>query len=431
MHPSPFGRQGSHRQRGAAALAMTLLLFSAMCLVAAYAGRGLVFEQRASTHQYQAAQAFEAAEAGIDWAIAQLNQPQRIGGQCLPSSDATDTSFRERYLHSQPGTGRLDPVSWTSGTAAVALQPTCMRTAAGWSCQCPSNGLPPIAEVIPDDGMPHPAFAVQFSAEAQPGVIRIISTGCSSAEGPCGPGAAGRPDASSRLQVLVGLMPGLRILPTAALTVRGSVDVGAAALGVHNPDVASAGLTVRTGGDLIGSSLRLSTAPGGVASSSVSAHDAVLAAIGRDHLFATHFGVDPSDWGTHAAVQAMRCPTECAAQVTAAIDGVAANRMVSIAGDARLAGPATLGSASQPVLLVVSGALTLSGAVTVNGLVYAHDVRWEDASGPQAQVRGALVSASNYRGNGAPDLHYDAAVLRALQRQTGSFVRVPGSWRDF
>lgn len=431
MPPSTFGRQGPHHQRGAAALAVTLLLFFAMCLVAAYAGRGLVFEQRASTNQYRAAQAFEAAEAGIEWAIAQLNQPRRIDGRCLPSSDAADTSFRERYLHLQSDTGRLNPMGWTSGTTTMALQPVCVRTAAGWSCQCPSNGWPSIAEAPPDDGVPHPAFTVQFSAETQPGVIRIVATGCSSAEGPCRPGAAGRPDATSHLQVLVGLLPGLRVMPSATLTAKGSVDVGAASLGVHNPDAASGGLTVRTGGDLIGSSLRLSTAPGGVDSASVSAHDATLAAIDSSHLFATHFGLDPAGWNSHTAVQAIHCPTECSAQVAAAIDSVAANRMVSIAGDARLAGPATLGTATQPVVLVVGGTLTLSGSVTLHGLVYANDLRWEDASGPQAQVRGALISATNYRGNGAPDLHYDATVLRALQRHTGSFARVPGSWRDF
>jgi hypothetical protein len=46
-------------------------------------------------------------------------------------------------------------------------------------------------------------------------------------------------------------------------------------------------------------------------------------------------------------------------------------------------------------------------------------------------VRGALISASAYRGNGSPDLHYDATVLRALRLHSGSFTRVPGSWRDF
>jgi len=420
-----------HRQRGVAALAVTLLLFLAMCLVAAYANRGLLFEQRASANQYRAAQAFEAAEAGIEWGIAQLNQPQRIDGQCLPTANAANTSFRERFVQSQPDTARLEPVTWMSGTTPVALQAACVRGTAGWTCSCPSNGLPALAAAGSDDGMPHPAFAVQFSAEAQPGLIRITSTGCSSADGPCRPGSAGRPDASARLQVVLGLLPGLRVAPTAALTVKDSVDVGAAALGVHNVDVASGGITVRAGGSLLGTALRLTTAPGGAAGASVLTQDAALASIDSDRLFATHFGVDKASWNTHAAVQAIDCRSECAARVAAAIDGQAANRMVSITGDARLTGPVALGSPTQPVLLVVNGTLTLSGDVMLHGLVYASDIRWDDSSNPQAQVRGALISASAYRGNGTPDLHHDAAVLRALQRHTGSLARVPGSWRDF
>ncbi len=431
MTPITLTRHTAHRQRGVAALAVTLLLFFAMCLVAAYANRGLLFEQRSAANQYRAAQAFEAAEAGIEWAIAQLNQPQRIGGQCLPSAAATDTSFRERFVRSHPDSGRLEPVSWMSGSTPIALQPACVHAAAGWSCRCPSNGLPSLSTVNPGDGLPHPAFAVQFSAEAQPGLIRITSTGCSSADGPCRPGAAGRPDASARLQVVLGLLPGLRVVPTAALTVKGSVDVGTAALGVHNTDVASGGITVRAGGSLIGSALRLTTSPGGAAGASMSAEDAALASIDSDRLFATHFGVDAASWNTHAAVQAIDCRSECAVRVAAAIDGAAANRMVSITGDARLTGPVTLGSPAQPVVLVVSGTLTLSGDVALYGLVYATDIRWDDTHSAQAQVHGALISASAYRGNGTPDLHYDAAVLRALQRHTGSYARVPGSWRDF
>ena len=219
--------------------------------------------------------------------------------------------------------------------------------------------------------------------------------------------------------------------PSAALTVKGSVDVGAATLGVHNPDVASGGITVRAGGNLIGSALRLTTAPGGAAGASVSTQDAALSSIDSDRLFTTHFGVDKANWSTHAAVLAIDCRSECAARVASAIDGVAANRMVSITGDARLSGPVTLGSAARPVLLVVDGTLTLSGDVTLYGLVYASKIHWDDSSSPQAQARGALISASTYSGNGASDLHYDAEMLRALQLHTGSFARVPGSWRDF
>ena len=64
MTPSALSNPMVQRQRGVAALVVTLLLFAAMCLVAAYAHRGVLFEQRASANQYRAAQAFEAAEIG-------------------------------------------------------------------------------------------------------------------------------------------------------------------------------------------------------------------------------------------------------------------------------------------------------------------------------------------------------------------------------
>ena len=57
-------------QRGAATLIVVMLLFFIVSLVAAYAGRNLIFEQKTSANQYRATQAFEAADAGLEWALA-------------------------------------------------------------------------------------------------------------------------------------------------------------------------------------------------------------------------------------------------------------------------------------------------------------------------------------------------------------------------
>lgn len=431
MHPSRTETPTARRQRGLAALPVTLLLFFAMLLAAAYANRGLVFEQRASANQYRAAQAFEAAEAGLEWAIAQLNHPQRIDERCLPSSTATDPSFRERFVRIDHVTGQQAPVTWMSGGTPVALQPACVLGAEGWACSCPAAGHPMLDVIESDDGTPRPAYSVQFDTEAGSGLIRVTSTGCTSAAGPCRPGAAGRPDASVRLQVVLGLLPGLSSAPAAPLTTRGSVDAGAAALGLHHTDAASGGITAHTGGSLIGSSLRLTTAPGGAAEVSASTHDAALASIAPERLFATHFGLDKATWNGHAAVQAVACDAECGVALAAAIDSVSSNRLISIGSDARIEGPVTLGSPDRPVVIVVDGSITLTGDVTLHGLLYASAVRWDDAGPPRGRVHGAVISESGYGGSAAPDLIHDATLLRSLQRQTGSYARVPGSWRDF
>ena len=44
-----------------------MVLFFIMSLVAAYASRNLIFEQRTSANNYRSTQAFEAAEAGLEW----------------------------------------------------------------------------------------------------------------------------------------------------------------------------------------------------------------------------------------------------------------------------------------------------------------------------------------------------------------------------
>ncbi|MFM9915442.1 MAG: hypothetical protein ACKVOX_06515, partial [Rhizobacter sp.] len=153
--------------------------------------------------------------------------------------------------------------------------------------------------------------------------------------------------------------------------------------------------------------------------------------IDPDRLFASHFGLDRANWKSQAAVQAVACANECGRAVAAAIGNASGNRMISIGSDARIDGPLTLGSPEHPVVIVVDGSVTLSGDVRLHGLLYAADVHWDAAAHPQAGVRGAVVSESDYSGTGEPDLSLDAELLRNLQRQTGSYARVPGSWRDF
>ena len=58
-------------QRGASTVAITLLLSFVIVLGVSFANRSMLFEVRTSANHYRAAQAHEAAEAGIDWALAQ------------------------------------------------------------------------------------------------------------------------------------------------------------------------------------------------------------------------------------------------------------------------------------------------------------------------------------------------------------------------
>jgi Tfp pilus assembly protein PilX len=423
LHPTSIG---ARRQRGAAALVVTTLLFFAMVMVTLFVNRNLVFEQRASANQYRATQAFEAAEAGAEWALAQLNNPQRLGADCQPVEDATASSFRGRYLNQ--ATAALTPRTWSNGAVATTLQPGCVRSGAGWSCSCPTSGAP--ALTAPVGSGPFPAFSVQFMAGAQAGSVRLISTGCTHLAGACLAGSPARPDATARVEVSVALLAGLRTPPAAALTTRGSVDADGAAFGAHNADP-STGLAIHAGSTIAASNARVSSAAGAPLSSALLAHDASLAELSTDRFFASYFGRDKERWKNQSAVTRIVCGSDCAGAIEAAVRSTDGNALIWIDGDLALNGPATLGSPEHPVVLVVDGAARLRGAVGVHGVLYSSSLQWNDTPAAGALVRGAALSEVDYTGTGRPEFVYDRNVLNMLQTRSGSLARVNGSWRDF
>ena len=121
-------------QRGAAALVVTLMLFLALALASLGLHRHLIAEQRAAANQARATQAFEAAEAGLEWALAQLNSTQRIGTDCQPDTDpaATTPTFRERTLSLARTTGAVTPT-----VQDVSLASFCPSACSSGSTTCP------------------------------------------------------------------------------------------------------------------------------------------------------------------------------------------------------------------------------------------------------------------------------------------------------
>lgn len=418
---------GRHDQRGVAALVVVMMLLFATVLVAVFANRNLVFEQRSSANQYRSTQAFEAAEAGLEWALAQLNANQRIGADCEPSADPAANSFRSRYLSTAPKTGMLTPTAWNNAGTTTALQASCVQAGTGWSCSCPAHGLPNLPS--PAGSTTATAFTVQFAPSAKPGVVRVIANGCTRLTGTCLSGSTGRADASARIEVAFGLVAGLRTPPAATVTTRAGFDAGSATLGLHNADPAT-GIAVNAGGAIAAAQARLTPPAGAPKTDLLVGNDSALATLPADRLFAAHFGVDKAAWAAQPAVTRISCSVDCAAVLGAAIGAAADAALIQVDGDLLLAAPITLGSAQRPIAIVVTGAAQFDGAVALHGLLYAGSLRWNATAGG-AFVRGALISEAGYQGSGAPELFYDPLVLDALRHATGSFARINGSWRDF
>jgi hypothetical protein len=224
------------------------------------------------------------------------------------------------------------------------------------------------------------------------------------------------------------MLPALRSAPVAALTVHGDIDVGAASLGVHNVDDANNALAVHAGGRIGASALRVGAPAGTPLGASLAGDDAALRALSADRFFARTFGMGTAAWAAQPAARRVDCANDCAGRIVAAI--AAGQRLLVIEGDATIAGPASFGSADDPVVVVATGALRWSGDVELHGVIHAASLEWNDTTPGRAFVHGAVVVGA-YSGNASADVRRDTAVLARFSAADGSFVRINGSWKDF
>lgn len=103
-------------------------------------------------------------------------------------------------------------------------------------------------------------------------------------------------------------------------------------------------------------------------------------------------------------------------------------------GEATISGNTVIGSAANPVIIVVNGSLNLSGNATIYGLVFALGATSAntDITG-NVSVNGALIAADNTRLAGNAGVTYGPSVLSAVQSSPAAsyYAKIPGSWKDF
>lgn len=326
-------------ERGVVTLAITLALLMAMLITLLAANRHLLLEWRQSSNQAHAATAFEAAEAGLDWATAMLNRGARIGSDCKPSPLST-RDFRERHLDTS-----------VADFAPRAVTSACTRGEAGWVCACPGD-----AAAVAAGG--DATFAVRFAPGGTPGQLRLTSLGS-------------HRDATAQHAALLALQPALPHPPATALTLRAAGE-------------------------------------------------------STEAFFVRHFGLSKPQWQRQPAVHRLACEGDCGAALgVLAAQGVT---LVALPGDLLLRGPLVLGTPERPMLIVAGGHVQIQGAVQLHGVIHGASLGW---AAPAAVVRGALLGEGAASGDGSLDLALDSAVLDALHTRQGSFVRLPGGWRDF
>lgn len=397
-----------HHQRGLGTVAMSLVLLFALSMLVLYFNRHVLFEQRTAINQARAMQSHALAQGGLDWALARLNDHRALQASC-----AIGVEGRARDL--------------VLASAGARLHAACTLSEGGdVACQCAANTAVPAWPA--HDATPVHGFTVQLARHADDAqAVQIIATGCVNASAPC---VGGDDDAPARLHLVARAQPLLWRRPVAPL-VAGSGIQACASAAISNPDSRTPGWWAHAGGAVAASCAGVSApavvsgVPGSVASFHGS--DSVLAqrAGDRDTFFATWIGTPIAHY------RAAAC------QVTGGTPGVRGGelrRLLSegcrrfiVDDDIAFDADVTLGSADDPIALVLLGRAAFSGASTVHGLIYA------DTASPQwAQLRwrGAVIARGDIVINSAVDGTFDDTVLQRLAERAAVMVAVPGSWRD-
>jgi hypothetical protein len=430
-----------HSQRGAATLVVVMVLFFIISMVAAYTSRNMIFEQRTGTNLYRATQSLEAADAGLQWAMMQLNSG-RIDDACVASTSLSNSTFRDRYIQPDPATGMLSPRAQSGGGE---LTPTCVfdRANGRWQCSCPVDDDPSLT--APTTGEIAPAFRVRMRplsgsiAAARVGLIRVEVVGCTRLDDDClKPGDAGVVNEGRTVAAGIAMLGGHAMtMPRAALTARG--DVSAASLVVSNVRFLDGGLTIHARGT-INPGILLSTISGNALGGATIFGDTTLDVpalapyTAAQRFFSSIFLLTPEVWIQQPAVVSVDCTSGCTASQIRDEIARRPGSPLFINGDVSIDSSGDFGTPTAPVLMVINGDLAFSTTgVTIHGLVVirpADPITGWVTSGA-GTFNGAVVVDGAVTGSGSHSIEYNGTVLTALRATVGNYILVPGSWRDW
>jgi PilX N-terminal len=426
------------RQRGIGSLAIALILLFAMTMIAFFVNRSQIFEQKASANQYRSTRAFEAAEAGLEWATAMINDIRIANTSCVAAGAGAVSSFRKTYLNF--GSGGYSPIS--------TVQPGCSITTTSGvpslSCTCQTAGNPAALA-----GVTTPVFTVKFEAvnattlpngTADGESVLVTAYGCTSADARCVPGATGTADGYQKLSVILKLKPALQSVPAAALTTGGSLYLTSSASSITNSDRDTNGLLVNSGGGINTTSVAgcsgtthdfqtTTTLTGTPWQNSMVAGDSSLATLSTnaDAMFEAYFNTTLAEYQNDRGTKQL---TNCGS-ASSDFDSAYAAGYRAFYTTCNFTRGANMGTAAAPIAFVTTGALQLNGGATLYGLIYGDQATWDAVGLGNGGVEGAMIVRGNYCANANADYNYNADVLRRIRGDTGVLIRVPGSWKDY
>lgn len=390
-------------QRGATSLLIVAILLIVSTLAAFYAASAGIFDMRVAANEVKARQAHEAAQAGIDYAVAYIKKgmDQNNNGTADPLTpiSAYNTAGNSQYR--------------VTYCAVDADLPTCPDTPATLTCDAPTG------------------------SDLANGIGITVSCGWSDDNA-----------AKKRIVVDTGRGPALSTGPGNPLITKGAINVSGSATVTNYYN----NLTIWSGSSLsnIGASGKtfvreptlavppeatpppapptsctsgatyICSTDKSVVGADVIINDNSLSSYPKNDFFENFAGQTPSDWRSTTA------NLEVAGGSVSSLDGVTA-KSIWVEGDASFTGSMTIGTRDKPVVLVVNGDWDGGGNVTVYGIVIVMDDF--DVAG-NTTIYGAAIVLGSVSGTGSLDVIFDPKAVKGAQTE-GAFATVAGSWRDW
>ena len=359
-------------QNGAALLTTSIILLFSMTIVALYSAQSSVIGHKIQGNQYRSEQAFQAADAAIDYGISYID------------------ANRPTIVVDNNGDGFIDAYSDANTTNVVQ-----------------ANGS---------------QYSVVYSNPIANNfdVIDVIATGLSD------DGVASRTIwQTTMLRTTLQNMPPVPTISKGNIIMIGDSQVA----NMDTPNTLWAGQGV----SFSGNSSKTVTTGNNPASSNAAGingdviqNDNYLDSMSPDDFFESFFGASRADVEAQA-----NFVFNDLGNYSSSVDGLR-NSLIWInqtTGEAQINNNVTLGSPDQPVVLVVNGALRINGNVTVYGVIYV--VTELRTGNGHVDVHGSFISEGNTTITGNINVNYDLAVFDNTQKNIGKHVKVSGSWKDY
>ncbi len=363
-----------NKQRGGATLIISVILIVTITLLVIFAAQYSQTVEKLSGNQLRSRQAFQAAEAGLEFGIVYFQQ-------------------NSSTILANPVNGYI-PAFSNSSTANVSL----------------ANGS---------------QFTITYTNPVQNNyhLILVSSTGTSA------DGTTSTVSQEIAMGSLLMTIPNFFMTSKGPVSITGSVDTINSST---NQTIQSASTVTLSGSAQTHTSSGLSSSAGHIGSD-IQQNSTALANLSQDDFIASYFGTSNS-----SIIQSKVgnfYSNSSSTNYASTLDGMTGTSIWidQTAGTASISGNTVIGSTAAPVLLIVNGNFSISGNVTINGFVFVISTTGINNFSGNVTINGGLATSDTTTISGNVTLSYSNTVLSNLQNLSSLtyWAKVPGSWKDF